>query len=88
MAGTFGYEAEHYSMSQSIADLLVEQIADSDASVVTAPGTSCRTQLGERQLNPVPAESMLAGSPLDRDEPPTPIELLAVAIQNPDSGTH
>ncbi|WP_101295936.1 FAD-binding and (Fe-S)-binding domain-containing protein [Halegenticoccus soli] len=80
MAGSFGYEVEHYSMSQSIGDILVDQIADSDARVVTAPGTSCRTQLGDRCLDPVPEDSSLAGSNLDGEEPPTPIELLAHAI--------
>ncbi|ARS90806.1 FAD-binding and (Fe-S)-binding domain-containing protein [Natrarchaeobaculum aegyptiacum] len=80
MAGSFGYEAEHYSLSQSIADILVDQIDDSDAAVVTAPGTSCRTQLGDRALEPVPAESALAGSALDGEEPPTPVELLAYAV--------
>ncbi|NKE37209.1 FAD-binding protein [Natronococcus sp. JC468] len=81
MAGSFGYEAEHYSLSQSIGDILVDQIDDSDATVVTAPGTSCRTQLGDKRLKPVPADSSLAGSALDDDEPPTPIELLAYAVQ-------
>ncbi len=45
MAGSFGYEAEHYSMSQAIAAVLGEQL-DSTESVV-APGTSCRTQLSD-----------------------------------------
>jgi FAD/FMN-containing dehydrogenase/Fe-S oxidoreductase len=80
MAGSFGYEAEHYSLSQSIADILVGQIEDSDAMVVTAPGTSCRTQLGDRHLEPVSSGSSLSGSSLDGDEPPTPIELLAYAL--------
>ena len=47
MAGSFGYEAEHYSMSQAIADLLREQLESSDGKSVVAPGTSCRTQLDE-----------------------------------------
>ncbi len=80
MAGTFGYEAEHYSLSQSIADILVDQIEDSGADVVAAPGTSCRTQLGDSQVEPVPADSSLAGGSLDGESPPTPIELLAHAV--------
>ncbi|ELZ24620.1 FAD-linked oxidase domain protein [Haloterrigena salina JCM 13891] len=80
MAGSFGYEAEHYSLSQSIGDILVDQIDDSDATVVTAPGTSCRTQLGDKRLEPVPSGSSLAGSELDDEEPPTPVELLAHAL--------
>ncbi|WP_411911618.1 FAD-binding and (Fe-S)-binding domain-containing protein [Natronomonas gomsonensis] len=47
MAGSFGYEAEHYSMSQAIADLLRDQLESSDGESVVAPGTSCRTQLDE-----------------------------------------
>jgi FAD/FMN-containing dehydrogenase/Fe-S oxidoreductase len=49
MAGSFGYEAEHYGMSQAIASILVDQVADADGDRVVAPGTSCRTQLGERE---------------------------------------
>jgi FAD/FMN-containing dehydrogenase/Fe-S oxidoreductase len=47
MAGSFGYEAEHYSMSQAIADILRDQLGSEDAETVVAPGTSCRTQLDE-----------------------------------------
>ena len=47
MAGSFGYEAEHYSMSQQIADLLVDRLRDTSGTVV-APGASCRTQLEDR----------------------------------------
>ncbi len=47
MAGSFGYEAEHYSLSQSIADVLRDQIAESDGETVVAPGASCRSQLGD-----------------------------------------
>jgi Fe-S oxidoreductase len=47
MAGSFGYEAEHYSMSQAIGDLLFDAVDDSPAAEVVAPGTSCRSQLGD-----------------------------------------
>jgi len=68
MAGSFGYEAEHYSMSQAIGDILVDQVSESDADTVTAPGSSCRTQLGERD-------------DVDVDgEPPHPVEKLADAL--------
>ncbi|QCS45038.1 FAD-binding and (Fe-S)-binding domain-containing protein [Natrinema versiforme] len=80
MAGTFGYEAEHYSLSQSIGDILFDQIEDSGAEVVAAPGTSCRTQLGDSRIESVPADSSLAGTSLDGEAPPTPIELLAHAL--------
>ncbi len=66
MAGSFGYEAEHYSMSRSIANLLEEQITDSDAETVVAPGTSCRSQLSDLEIA----------------DPPTPIEALAAALPN------
>jgi len=68
MAGSFGYEAEHYSMSQSIGDILVDQLDASDADQVVAPGSSCRTQLGDRD-------------DVDVDgEPPHPVEKLADAL--------
>ena len=47
MAGSFGYEAEHYSMSTAIGELLFEQVRNSEAETVVAPGTSCRSQLLE-----------------------------------------
>jgi len=65
MAGSFGYEAEHYSMSQAIGEILFEQVDDSPAEQVVAPGASCRTQLGDRD---------------DGDEPSHPVEALASAL--------
>jgi len=66
MAGSFGYEAEHYSMSEGIADLLLGQIDDSPAEQVVAPGASCRSQLDDFG---------------DGDtEPPHPIEMIAAAL--------
>ncbi|MFB6121403.1 MAG: FAD-binding and (Fe-S)-binding domain-containing protein [Halobacteriaceae archaeon] len=60
MAGTFGYEAEHYSLSQAIGSILFDQIGDSDGETVVAPGTSCRTQLDDH--DPVhPVEKLAAG---------------------------
>jgi FAD/FMN-containing dehydrogenase/Fe-S oxidoreductase len=67
MAGSFGYEAEHYSMSKAIAGILYEQTAESDGDTVVAPGASCRTQLADRPLG-------------DGDEPPHPVERLADAL--------
>jgi len=48
MAGSFGYEAEHYSMSKAIGRILFDQVAESDGDEVVAPGASCRSQLKER----------------------------------------
>jgi Fe-S oxidoreductase len=68
MAGSFGYEAEHYSMSRAVADILYGQLEDSRGETVVAPGASCRTQLGDR-----PGAD-------DEEEPPHPVELLAAAL--------
>ena len=67
MAGSFGYEAEHYSMSKAIAGVLVDQITGSSGKRVVAPGASCRSQLADEDV---------AGA----DEPPHPIEALADAL--------
>ena len=53
MAGSFGYEAEHYSMSRAIGRLLFEQVDETPGAPV-APGASCRTQLGDRENAPKP----------------------------------
>jgi FAD/FMN-containing dehydrogenase/Fe-S oxidoreductase len=65
MAGSFGYEAEHYDLSQAIGRILFDQVAESDGDRVVAPGASCRSQLGDR-----PGEA----------SPPNPAELLAAAL--------
>jgi len=65
MAGSFGYEAEHYSMSKSIASILYDPVTASSGDEVVAPGASCRTQL--------------ADGPTDGD-PPHPVERLADAV--------
>jgi Fe-S oxidoreductase len=52
MAGSFGYEAEHLSMSRAIASILYDQVEASSGEEVVAPGASCRTQLGERYDDP------------------------------------
>ncbi|MFB6107334.1 MAG: FAD-binding and (Fe-S)-binding domain-containing protein [Haloplanus sp.] len=64
MSGTFGYEAEHFSMSKAIGRILFEQVDASDGDRVVAPGASCRTQLGDHY----------------GETPPTPIEALADAL--------
>ncbi|MEF8773658.1 MAG: FAD-linked oxidase C-terminal domain-containing protein, partial [Halobacteriales archaeon] len=64
MAGTFGYEAEHYEMSQAIGEILFEQIDASPGEETVAPGTSCRAQIGTREEReaepPHPAEKLAA----------------------------
>ncbi|OYR51681.1 FAD-binding and (Fe-S)-binding domain-containing protein [Halorubrum sp. Ea8] len=64
MAGTFGYESEHYSMSQAIGSMLFDRIDDSDGDSVVAPGASCRTQIGDEY----------------DEKPPHPIEKIADAL--------
>jgi Fe-S oxidoreductase len=63
MAGSFGFEREHFDVSEKIANLaLLPALAKEPASVVAAPGTSCRHQIhdlaGRRALHPL---EVLAG---------------------------
>jgi len=58
MAGSFGYEKEHYEVSMKIGELaLFPSIRDSGQDVmIAAPGTSCRSQImdgtGKRAYHP------------------------------------
>ncbi|WP_435551352.1 FAD-binding and (Fe-S)-binding domain-containing protein [Natrinema sp. CGMCC1.2065] len=75
MAGSFGYEAEHYALSKAMGSLLREQLEASAAessgndgeTVVAAPGTSCRTQVGDLE---------------GYDRPVHPVELLARGLES------
>jgi FAD/FMN-containing dehydrogenase/Fe-S oxidoreductase len=59
MAGSFGYEKEHYDISMKIGELVlfpaVRNAADN--TIIAAPGTSCRHQVkdgtGKKALHPV-----------------------------------
>jgi Fe-S oxidoreductase len=58
MAGSFGYETEHYDLSVQIANLdLLPALAKSPDALVVAPGTSCRHQIHDlterRALHPL-----------------------------------
>jgi len=59
MAGSFGYEEEHYELSKAIGEILHEKVKESPGGEVVAPGASCRSQLadddfeGERPAHPV-----------------------------------
>jgi len=64
MAGSFGYEADHYRLSRAIGRILGAQVAESGGTPV-APGASCRTQLGDRE---------------GHERPPHPIEKVAEAL--------
>jgi FAD/FMN-containing dehydrogenase/Fe-S oxidoreductase len=47
MAGSFGYEAEHYDISQQIGELVLLPAVrrQSAGTIIAAPGTSCRHQI-------------------------------------------
>ena len=59
MAGSFGYEKEHYDLSMKIGEMVlfpaVRQAGDDN--IIVAPGTSCRHQIidgtGRKALHPV-----------------------------------
>jgi Fe-S oxidoreductase len=59
MAGSFGYEAEHFTLSQQIGELVLFPAVRSAPAdtVIAAPGTSCRHQIKDatqrRALHPV-----------------------------------
>ncbi len=59
MAGSFGYEKEHYELSMKIGEMvLFPAVRESSSDVViAAPGTSCREQIehgtGRKALHPV-----------------------------------
>jgi FAD/FMN-containing dehydrogenase/Fe-S oxidoreductase len=68
MAGSFGFEREHYDLSVQIAQLaLLPALDQTPAALVVATGTSCRHQIhdlaGRRALHPLEVlEEQLAGS--------------------------
>ncbi|MEQ8561986.1 MAG: hypothetical protein RID18_10815, partial [Cytophagales bacterium] len=47
MAGSFGYEKEHYHLSQKIAELVLYPAIQksTENTLIAAPGTSCRHQI-------------------------------------------
>ena len=46
MAGSFGFEAEHYALSMKMAELdLLPAIRAAEDALVVAGGTSCRQQI-------------------------------------------
>jgi FAD/FMN-containing dehydrogenase/Fe-S oxidoreductase len=59
MAGSFGYEKEHYQLSQQIGELVLLPAVRSQGQdvIISAPGTSCRHQIkdgtGRKALHPV-----------------------------------
>ena len=59
MAGSFGYEKEHYELSMNIGELVLFPAIrkQSNEVLIAAPGTSCRHQIkdgtGQKALHPV-----------------------------------
>jgi Fe-S oxidoreductase len=59
MAGSFGYEAEHYDLSMKIGELVLFPAIrkEKEETLIAAPGTSCRHQVkdgtGRTALHPV-----------------------------------
>jgi Fe-S oxidoreductase len=59
MAGSFGYEAEHYDMSIQLAEMKLAPAvrAAAETTIICTPGTSCRDQTehttGRRALHPI-----------------------------------
>ena len=65
MAGSYGYEREHYATSMAIGEMVLfpavrqaaAQAEQGRAVIVCAPGTSCRQQIwdgtGIRALHPI-----------------------------------
>ena len=58
MAGSFGFEREHFNLSAKIAGLaLLPALSAAPEATVVAPGTSCRHQVldlaGRRALHPL-----------------------------------
>ena len=59
MAGSFGYEKEHYDISMKIGELVLFPTVRQQAEdvIIAAPGTSCRHQIhdgtGKRALHPI-----------------------------------
>jgi FAD/FMN-containing dehydrogenase/Fe-S oxidoreductase len=58
MAGAFGYEKEHFDLSQKVGELVLfpEVRKASDTTIIVVPGTSCRHQVkdgtGRKTLHP------------------------------------
>ena len=58
MAGSFGYEKEHYEMSMAVGELvLFPAVRSLRNEIIAAPGTSCRHQIkdgtGKQAFHPI-----------------------------------
>ena len=67
MAGSFGYEAEHYGISMKMAEMaLLPAIRKADGALVVADGTSCRHQIADGTGREAVHLARLLDSALDR----------------------
>jgi Fe-S oxidoreductase len=73
MAGSFGYEKEHYELSMQIGEMRlfprVRGGAESGA-VIVAPGMSCRTQIEDGTRVAAVHPAVFLASRLDKNRPP------------------
>ena len=59
MAGSFGYEKEHYDLSMKIGEMILFPAVRkaNEETIIVAPGTSCRHQIkdgtGKKAMHPV-----------------------------------
>jgi Fe-S oxidoreductase len=59
MAGSFGYEKEHYELSMKVGELVLFPAirSASEDVIIAAPGTSCRHQIqdgtGRKGFHPI-----------------------------------
>ena len=49
MAGSFGYEKEHYEVSMQVGELVLFPTIseEAEATIISASGTSCRHQISD-----------------------------------------
>jgi Fe-S oxidoreductase len=67
MAGSFGYEAEHYGTSIRMAEMdLLPRIREAPGALLAADGTSCRHQIVDRSGREALHVARLLDSALDR----------------------
>jgi FAD/FMN-containing dehydrogenase/Fe-S oxidoreductase len=71
MAGAFGYEAEHYSLSMKVGEMaMFPAINNSDNSIICAAGISCKSQIedgtGRTAVHPITLVRRLLSNDSDR----------------------
>ena len=68
MAGSFGYEAEHYAVSVKMAEMsLLPRIREAPGALLAADGTSCRHQIADGSGREALHVARVLDSALERD---------------------